>query len=179
MNTRQIVLLDPENLAGTGVLADWSPISLVRQLTELNPIRADDIVIVGGDRRNAFQLNDIAKRLGGTTVWGYGPDGAEIALEKAFNAIPPTAWDNESAPVTRVVICSGDHYFVRTAEIAHGKGRSVLTISRWRGLSYKLARVSDVCLSIASAPEDELAGLNTATERSLISRRRAGLGVGI
>ena len=105
---RQIVLLDAENLAGTGQLARWSPLPLVEDLAELNPIEADDIVIVGGDRQNAFQLDDIAKRLGGTTVWGAGPDGAEIALEKAFNAIPSSAWDNEKAPVTRVVICSGE-----------------------------------------------------------------------
>lgn len=148
MRPRQIVLLDPENLVGSGVLAGTSAVSLSRQLTELNPIGADDIVIVGGDRQNAFQLDDIARRLGGTTVWGAGPDGAEIALERAFNAIPPSAWDNEKAPVTRVVICSGDHYFVQTAKIARGKGRSVLTISRWRGLSHELASNSDLCLTL-------------------------------
>lgn len=150
MKPRQIVLLDPENLAGKGKLSDWSPLPLVRELSELNPIGSDDIVIVGGDRRNAFQLDDIAKRLGGKTVWGAGPDGAEIALEKAFYAIPPTAWDNEDAPITRVVICSGDHYFVRTAKLARGKGRSVLTISRWKGLSHELASNSDLCLTLPS-----------------------------
>ncbi len=72
MRPRQIVLLDPENLAGTGLLLDQSQQSLVKELSELNPIGADDIVIVGGDRRNAFQLDDIAKRLGGSTVWGGG-----------------------------------------------------------------------------------------------------------
>lgn len=148
MNPRQVVLIDPENLAGTGQLPDATPSSLVHELSGLNPIGADDIVIVGGDRRNAFQLDDIAKRLGGSTVWGAGPDGAEIALERAFSAIPPGAWDNEDAPITRVVIASGDHYFVGIAKLAHEMGRSVLTISRWRGLSHELAKNSDVCLSL-------------------------------
>jgi len=150
MKPRQIVLLDPENLAGKGKLSDWSPLPLVRELSELNPIGAEDIVIVGGDRRNAFQLDDIAKRLGGKTVWGTGPDGAEIALEKAFHAIPPTAWDNEDSPITRVVICSGDHYFVRVANIARSLGRSVLTISRWKGLSHELAVSSDLSLALSN-----------------------------
>lgn len=148
MKPRQIVLLDPENLAGTGVLAGLSLAGLVRQLTELNPIGPYDIVIVGGDRRNAFPLNDIARRLGGTTVWGTGPDGAEIALERAFTAIPLTSWNNERAPVTRVVIGSGDHYFVRVADLAHEMGRPVLTVSRWKGLSHDLARHSDICLTL-------------------------------
>ena len=153
MRPRQIVLLDPENLAGTGLLLDESQQSLVKELSELNPIGADDIVIVGGDRRNAFQLDDIAKRLGGSTVWGAGPDGAEIALERAFNAIPIGAWDNEDAPVTRIVIGSGDHYFVGIAKIARDRGRSVLTISRWKGLSHELAKNSDVCLALPVCAE--------------------------
>lgn len=142
------MLLDPENLVGTGVLASLSPVGLVRQLTELNPIGPDDIVIVGGDRRNAFPLNDIARRLGGMTVWGSGPDGAEIALERAFTAIPQTAWNNEKAPVTRVVIGSGDHYFVGVAKLTHEMGRPVHTVSRWRGLSQDLVKHSDVCLTL-------------------------------
>lgn len=150
------MLLDLENLAGTGLLDGASPLSLVHQVTVLNPIGAHDIVIVGGDRRNAFPLDDIAKQLGGSTVWGTGPDGAEIALEEAFNAIPPSAWNNEHAPVTRVVIGSGDHYFVRVAELAHELGRQVLTISRWKGLSHELAKSSDVCLTF-SEPETMVA----------------------
>ena len=134
------------------MLSGLSTAGLVHKLTELNPIGPDDIVIVGGDRRNAFPLNDIARRLGGMIAWGSGPDGAEIALERAFREVPPTAWNNESAPVTRVVIGSGDHYFVRVARMAHEIGRSVLTVSRWKGLSHDLARHSDICLTLP-APE--------------------------
>lgn len=149
MTQRQIVLIDPENLAGTGNLAETDPVPVAQGVFDLARIGIDDIVVVGGDKRNAFELDVIAKRLGGRVVWGMGKDGAEKALERAFVGVPETAWDYSDAPITRVVICSGDRYFVPIARAAKAIGRRVLTISRRPCLSLELAQTSDQCLVFA------------------------------
>lgn len=146
MKPRQVVLIDPENLVGSGKLTPESLLPVTDRVTQLLPIDPEDIVFVGGDSQNAFALSDMAKSLSGTCVWGRGKDGAEIALEAAFNSIPKSAWDNPDFPITRVVICSGDHYFVPTAIDTRRHGRSVVTISRQMALSHELASASDLCL---------------------------------
>jgi hypothetical protein len=145
---RQIVLLDVENLVGDGRVSDSSIEQLSRALGSLIRIDRNDIVLIGGDQRNAFGLDYLAKRYGGQVVWGAGPDGADRALSRAFSIVPASAWDCPYAPITRVVIGSGDHYFVPTACAARSMGRQVLTISRWFGLSSELATSVDQCLTL-------------------------------
>lgn len=147
MKPRQVVLIDPENLVGSGKLTPESLQPVKHRVTQLLPIDPEDIVFVGGDRHNAFEMSDMARSLGGKFVCGHGKDGAEIALERAFNSIPQSAWDNPDFPITRVVICSGDHYFVPTAIDTRRHGRPVVTISRQMALSKELAMASDLCLT--------------------------------
>lgn len=145
---RQIVLLDVENLVGVGRVTEGDIELLSVRLSNVLPINRNDIVIIGGDCKNAFCLDDLARRYGGCVVWGVGRDGADIALSTAFAEIPPSAWDCPYSPVTRLVIGSGDHHFAPIANSARSKGRQVLTISRWLSLSNNLARTADTCLTL-------------------------------
>ena len=145
---RQIVLLDPENLTGDGVLTPADTAWLKKHLTGVLSISRDDLIFVGGDRHNAFELDSIAKALGGRIAFGSGKDGGDRALVAEFDKIPETAWNLPGSPITRVVIASGDHYFVDTARLAKRKGRQVFTIGTWRGISAELAKHSDTCLRL-------------------------------
>ncbi len=145
---RQVILLDPENLTGDGDLTSSDAAWLSKALSGVLTISRDDLIFVGGDRHNAFELDTIAKAFGGRITCGIGKDGGDRALVAEFEKIPNTAWDLLDAPITRLVIGSGDHHFVGAALAAKQKGRQVMTISTWRGVSAELAKTSDTCLCL-------------------------------
>ena len=142
MKTRQIVLIDAENLAGTGGLTTPMAQWVCNALKTVVFISRNDIVIVGGDKRNAFHLDEIAKRFGGQLVLGTGPNGGDRALQAAFEQIPNVVWSHTDFPISRLVIASGDHYFAMAAQVAKSKGRQVMTISNQGSLSKSLAKIS-------------------------------------
>lgn len=101
-----------------------------------------DIVYVAANPGNAFACHAIAKELGGSIHLRHGKDGAEKALRDVVLQIPDSAFRNSRYPITEVVICSGDHFFVEMAEEFHRQGQFVRVISRKEALSKSLARVA-------------------------------------
>jgi hypothetical protein len=153
---RQVILIDPENLTGDGHLTPSETAWLTQVLPSTLDIQRDDLIFVGGDRHNAFELDTIAKAFGGRIAFGTGKDGGDRALVAEFDKIPDTAWNLPDSPITRVVIASGDHHFVDTARLAKRKGRQVFTIGTWRGISAELAKHSDTCLRLPPMSPDKL-----------------------
>jgi hypothetical protein len=153
---RQVILIDPENLTGDGHLTPAETAWLTQVLPGTLDIQRDDLIFVGGDRHNAFELDTIAKALGGRIAFGTGKDGGDRALVTEFDKIPDTAWNLPDSPITRVVIASGDHHFVDTARLAKRKGRQVFTIGTWRGISAELAKHSDTCLRLPPMSPDTI-----------------------
>lgn len=142
MKTRQIVLIDAENLAGTGHLTRSVAQSICESLSKAFYISRNDIVIVGGDKHNVFHLDEIARCFGGQIVLGTGPNGGDRALQTAFEQIPIAVWRHTDFPISRLVIASGDHYFAMAAQVTKNKGHQVMTISKQGSLSYLLAKNS-------------------------------------
>ena len=142
MKTRQIVLIDAENLAGTGHLTRTVARLICESLNKALHISRNDIVIVGGDKHNVFHLYEIANSFGGRIVLGTGPNGGDYALQTAFEQIPNVVWSRTDFPINRLVIASGDRFFALAAKVAMGNGRQVITVSKRGSLSYSLAKVS-------------------------------------
>lgn len=142
MKTRQIVLIDAENLAGTGHLTNSAAQLICETLKMAIDISRNDIVIVGGDKHNVFQLGEIAKCFGGQIVLGTGPNGGDQALQNAFDQIPSVIWNHSDLPISRLVIASGDNFFAMAARVAKSKGHHVTTVSKQGSLSYLLAKNS-------------------------------------
>lgn len=142
MKTRQIVLIDAENLAGTGHLTKSVALLICETLKRAIDISRNDIVIVGGDKHNVFHLGEIARCFGGQIVLGTGPNGGDQALQTAFDQIPSTIWNHSESPIRRLVIASGDNFFAMAAQIAKRKGHHVTTVSKQGSLSYLLAKNS-------------------------------------
>jgi hypothetical protein len=142
MKTRQIVLIDAENLAGTGHLTNSAAQLICETLKMAIDISRNDIVIVGGDKHNVFQLGEIAKCFGGQIVLGTGPNGGDQALQNAFDQIPSVIWNHSDLPISRLVIASGDNFFSMAARVAKSRGYQVMTVSKQGSLSYSLAKNS-------------------------------------
>jgi hypothetical protein len=129
---RQVILIDPENLTGDGHLTPAETAWLTQVLPGALDIQRDDLIFVGGDRHNAFELDTIAKALGGRIAFGTGKDGGDRALVAEFDKIPDTAL------------------------LAKRKGRQVFTIGTWRGISAELAKHSDTCLRLPPMSPDTI-----------------------
>jgi hypothetical protein len=141
--TRKLVLLDIENLAGSGLVSSTMALQIVKALHLMCPIELRDIVFVGSHKGNVEPCSLVARMLHGSMCLQNGPDGAELALLRRAEEVTPAAYTSEIYPISECVIGSGDHMFVDHALIQKEQGRSVTVISRSLGLSSKLAAVAN------------------------------------
>ena len=132
--------VDSENLADAPRVTAEQAHEVARKVKLALPINRMDIVYVAANPGNAFACQVIAEELGGSIHLGHGKDGAEKALRDAVLQLPDSAFRYSRCPVTELVICSGDHFFVAMARQFIKRGYFVRVISREKALSRSLAQ---------------------------------------
>ena len=141
--TRKLVLLDIENLAGSGLVSPEMALQIVKALNRLCPIDLRDIVFVGSHKGNFAPCSLVAGMMHGLPCFQNGPNGAEKALLRRAGEVPPAAYASEIYPINECVIGSGDHEFVDLARLQKVQGRFVTVVTRSASLSYELAAIAD------------------------------------
>jgi len=141
--TRKLVLLDIENLAGSGLVSPIMALQIVKSLNRLCPIDLRDVVFVGSHKGNFASCSLVAGMMHGSMCFQNGPNGAEIALLSRADEVPPAAYASEIYPINECVIGSGDHEFVDLARIQKAQGRFVTVVTRSTSLSRELAVIAD------------------------------------
>jgi NYN domain len=147
---RALHLVDIENLAGTGVPAEWE-VELIRQayLSRVGIAEMDQIII--GCNHDALRGAGFGWPRARYLVRS-GPDGADTELLAVIMG------ENVAARFTHVVIGSGDGAFTRAAAALGSAGRKVTVVSRRAALArtLKLAVRNVIYLD---APVSETAAL--------------------
>jgi len=141
--TRKLVLLDIENLAGSGLVSPMMALQIVESLNRLCPIDLWDIVFVGSHKGNFVPCSLVAGMMHGLPCFQNGPNGAEKALLRRAGEVPLTAYTSEFYPINECVIGSGDHEFVELAHLQKAQGRFVTVVTRSASLSHELAAIAD------------------------------------
>lgn len=138
--SRRLWCIDTENLADAPQVTAGQAQVVAWNLNQMLPISPMDIVYVAANPGNAFACHVIARELGGSIHLRHGKDGAEKALLDVVLQLPDSAFQYSRCPITEVVICSGDHFFVEMAQQFNKRGQFVRVISRKESLSRSLAR---------------------------------------
>jgi hypothetical protein len=141
--TRKLVLLDIENLAGSGLVSPIMALQIVKSLNRLCPIDLRDVVFVGSHKGNFASCSLVAGMVHGSMCFQNGPNGAEIALLRRADEVPLAAYTSEIYPINECVIGSGDHEFVDLAFMQKAEGRFVTVVTRTASLSSELAAIAD------------------------------------
>lgn len=141
--TRKLVLLDIENLAGSGLVSPEMALQIVKALNRICPIDLRDIVFVGSHKGNFAPCSLIAEMVHGSTCFQNGRNGAELALLRRAGEVPLAAYASEIYPINECVIGSGDHEFVELALMQKAQGRFVTVVTRSASLSRELAVIAD------------------------------------
>jgi len=141
--TRKLVLLDIENLAGSGLVSPEMALQIVKALNRLCPIDLRDIVFVGSHKGNFAPCSLVAGMVHGSMCFQNGPNGAELALLRRAGEVPLAAYASEIYPINECVIGSGDHEFVDLALMQKEQGRFVTVVTRSASLSRELAVIAD------------------------------------
>ena len=139
---RKLVLLDIENLVGSGMVSTEAAVHVVRSLDQLCPIDNRDILFVGSHKGNFASCSLVAGMLHGVPCFQNGPDGAELALLRRAVEVTPAAYGSDVYPISECVIGSGDHKFVEHALLQRLRGNIVTVVARPKSLSLKLAEVA-------------------------------------
>ena len=141
--TRKLVLLDIENLAGSGLVSPEMALQIVKALNRLCPIDLRDVVFVGSHKGNFAPCYLVAGMVHGSMCFQNGPNGAELALLRRAGEVPLAAYASEIYPINECVIGSGDHEFVDLALMQKAQGRFVTVVTRSASLSHELAVIAD------------------------------------
>ena len=141
--TRKLVLLDIENLAGSGLVSPEMALQIVKALNRLCPIDLRDVVFVGSHKGNFAPCSLVAGMVHGSMCFQNGPNGAELALLRRAGEVPLAAYASEIYPINECVIGSGDHEFVDLALMQKAQGRFVTVVTRSASLSHELAVIAD------------------------------------
>jgi len=137
---RALVIIDVENLAGTGRLTPSVAEDIARAMAGPAPGVPPHLRIVGCDAGNALDVGMAFP--GDRLVTGRGPDGADLALIAAVD-IAHTA-----NRFDRVVIASGDGAFTPVAAECARRGLEVVVMTGHGGLSRTLRLASHSHVSI-------------------------------
>lgn len=107
--------IDIENLIGCGRVSRTQLIAARTQFEQIAALQVGDLVTVGCDAANALEVGLVFR--GARIVWGYGRDGADLALLDAMQD------DCESAqPSRRLTLGSGDHIFAPLLSLVASQG---------------------------------------------------------
>ena len=147
---QRLVLVDAENLLGTGDPTEHDVVGIRRDLFEILGDLSDTLFEVASSHHAAP-----AVRFGfpeGRHHWRSGPDGADLALLDALDSNSQTGCFDE------VVIASGDGIFAKAAAALVANGTRCTVISRRTSLSAQL------CLAAISATyiDDPITGEDQA-----------------
>jgi hypothetical protein len=127
---RTLHLVDIENLAGTGLPAEWE-VAVIRQVyaARVGIGKMDQVVI--GCNHKALPSAGLGWP-GARYLVRSGPDGADTELLAVISG------ENVAARFTDVVIGSGDGAFTRAAAALAAAGPQVTVVSRRTGLARTL-----------------------------------------
>jgi hypothetical protein len=147
---QRLVLVDPENLLGTGDPTEHEVERIRQNLFEILGDLSDTLFEVASSHHAAP-----AVRFGfpeGRHHWRSGPDGADLALLEALDS----TWRTDA--FHEVVIASGDGIFAEAAAALVASGTRCTVISRRASLSARL------CLAAISATyiDDPITGEDQA-----------------
>lgn len=137
VSRRELHLVDPENLVGTGAMTAEEVAAVMAVYREATGIATDAQIVFG----TSSWEGDCAARFGwghrpGRFVRALGPSGAERALLAEVGAGP-------AVPFGRVVIGSGDGIFALVANRLRAAGTRVVVVSWRSALSRTLAAIAD------------------------------------
>jgi hypothetical protein len=136
MDTRRLVLVDIENLVGAPRLSSVPAQAAWDSFTDAIDLRPADQVIIACDQGNSA-VAFFAAPQAGRRLLGFGPDGADLALQAVLLD------ENVAARFDTVVIGSGDGIFTSVATDLRAQGVTVIAASRMTAMSMALRLACD------------------------------------
>lgn len=161
----QIVLWDAENVGGCGSPYDaYAYTEFFRNAEWWEP---GQVMLVGlGNPAKASMFAN----LGWRPLVVEGKNGADRALSNAFKKLRKKL---KLTSEDTVVICSGDHWFLRVVESARTSGATVIVVTREGDSSRQLTDTADVVEYLPSKMYPKIRGHVKYKERQ--RRRRAAV----
>lgn len=128
--TRQLHLVDIENLVGTARPSRHQASACRTRYAELSPLGLEDQLVLACNHGAALDVG--CEWPGARLLLGSGPDGADLALLGVLND------ERIERRFTRLVIASGDSIFAEAVCKLSGLGLEVTVVSRPEALSKRL-----------------------------------------